>query len=102
MIIPPLSIPGAAVVTFTPHVDGLKFSGGEKQRTPIVWALMRDPEILVLDEATSNLDSESEAIVLESINPAAETAATFIVAHRLSTVRRADVIYVMIFRKPAG
>ena len=75
--------------------QGLKLSGGEKQRIAIARALVRNPEILVLDEATSNLDNESEAKVQESINRVAETVTTFIVAHRLSTIRRADVIYVM-------
>ena len=75
--------------------QGLKLSGGEKQRIAIARALVRNPEILVLDEATSNLDNESEAIVQESINRVAETVTTFIVAHRLSTIKRADVIYVM-------
>lgn len=75
--------------------QGLKLSGGEKQRVAIARALIREPEILVLDEATSNLDNESEAIVQKSINKIAETVTTFIVAHRLSTIRKADVIYVM-------
>jgi len=75
--------------------QGLKLSGGEKQRIAIARALVRDPEILVLDEATSNLDNESEAIVQESINRVSETITTFVVAHRLSTIRRADIIYVM-------
>lgn len=74
---------------------GLKLSGGEKQRIAIARALVRGPEILVLDEATSNLDNESEAVVQDSINLVARTVTTFIVAHRLSTVRKADVIYVM-------
>jgi len=74
---------------------GLKLSGGEKQRIAIARALVREPEILVLDEATSNLDNESEAIVQDSINQVAETVTTFIVAHRLSTVRNANAIYVM-------
>ena len=58
-------------------------------------ALVRNPEILVLDEATSNLDNESEAIVQESINRVSENITTFIIAHRLSTIRKADTIYVM-------
>jgi ABC-type multidrug transport system fused ATPase/permease subunit len=75
--------------------QGIKLSGGEKQRIAIARALVRDPEILVLDEATSNLDNESEAIVQESINSISEDITTFIIAHRLSTIRKADMIYVM-------
>jgi len=75
--------------------QGLKLSGGEKQRIAIARALVRKPEILVLDEATSNLDNESEAIVQESINQISETITTFIIAHRLSTVRYAGTINVM-------
>jgi ATP-binding cassette subfamily B protein len=75
--------------------QGLRLSGGEKQRIAIARALVRKPEILVLDEATSNLDNESEAIVQDSINRISETITTFIIAHRLSTIRRADTINVM-------
>lgn len=75
--------------------QGIKLSGGEKQRIAIARALVRNPEILVLDEATSNLDNESEAIVQDSINQISETITTFIIAHRLSTIRKADTIYVM-------
>ncbi len=57
--------------------------------------LSGNPEIVVLDEATSYLDNESEAIVQESINRVADTITTFFVVHRLSTIRRADAIYVM-------
>ena len=74
---------------------GMKLSGGEKQRLAIARALVRDPEILVLDEATSNLDNLSEAVVQESINRVSTTITTFIVAHRLSTVRKAEMIFVM-------
>lgn len=75
--------------------QGLNLSGGEKQRIAIARALIREPEILVLDEATSNLDNESEAIVQESISQIAQNVTTFVVAHRLSTIRRAHLIYVM-------
>jgi ABC-type multidrug transport system fused ATPase/permease subunit len=56
---------------------------------------VRKPEFLVLDEATSNLDNESEAIVQDSINRISKNITTFIIAHRLSTIRKADMIYVM-------
>jgi|SRR5208337_214653 len=75
--------------------QGIKLSGGEKQRIAIARALVRNPEILILDEATSNLDNKSEAIVQNSIDRISETITTFIIAHRLSTIRKADTIYVM-------
>lgn len=75
--------------------QGIKLSGGEKQRIAIARALVRSPEILVLDEATSNLDNESEAIVQDSINRVSKNVTTFIIAHRLSTIRKADMIYFM-------
>lgn len=75
--------------------QGIKLSGGEKQRIAIARALVRSPEILVLDEATSNLDNESEAIVQDSINHVSKNITTFIIAHRLSTIRKADTIYFM-------
>jgi len=73
--------------------QGIKLSGGEKQRIAIARALVRRPEILVLDEATSNLDNESEAVVQDSINRVSRNITTFIIAHRLSTIRKADAIY---------
>jgi len=75
--------------------QGLKLSGGEKQRIAIARALVRDPEILILDEATSSLDNESEAIVQNSINMVSKNVTTFVVAHRLSTIKNADNIYMM-------
>ena len=74
---------------------GLKLSGGEKQRVAIARAILKNPRILVFDEATSSLDSHSEQAILESLRNAAQNHTTLAIAHRLSTIVDADRILVM-------
>ncbi|MGW8310077.1 MAG: ABCB family ABC transporter ATP-binding protein/permease [Thiogranum sp.] len=74
---------------------GLKLSGGEKQRVAIARAILKNPKILVFDEATSSLDSHSEQVILESLSQAARHHTTLVIAHRLSTIVDADTILVM-------
>ncbi len=74
---------------------GINLSGGERQRLAMARAILKDPRILVLDEATSALDSESEQIVQEALDQLMMKRTTFIIAHRLSTVRKADKIVIL-------
>jgi ATP-binding cassette subfamily B protein len=74
---------------------GVKLSGGQQQRLAIARAILADPQILILDEATSNLDTESEQLIQASMATLLAGRTTFVIAHRLSTVRRADLILLM-------
>lgn len=74
---------------------GVKLSGGQRQRLAIARAILADPKILILDEATSNLDTESEQLIQRSLEQLLKDRTAFVIAHRLSTIRGADVIVVL-------
>jgi subfamily B ATP-binding cassette protein MsbA len=81
--------------------NGIKLSGGERQRIAIARAILKDPPILILDEATSNLDSDSETMVQRALETLMKGRTTIMVAHRLSTIRNVDRIYVIVRGKVA-
>ncbi len=74
---------------------GVTLSGGQRQRVAIARALLMDPRILILDDSTSSVDTQTEKLIQAALDNLMEGRTTFVIAHRLSTVRRADMIFVM-------
>ena len=74
---------------------GVKLSGGQRQRLAIARAILADPKIIILDEATSSLDTESESLIQKSLSELVKDRSTIVIAHRLSTIKQADQILVI-------
>ena len=74
---------------------GVKLSGGQRQRIAIARAILADPKVIILDEATSNLDTESEGLIQKSLSELTKNRTTIVIAHRLSTIKKADQILVI-------
>ena len=99
------AVKGAYVHEFTDRFDdgletvigerGVKLSGGQRQRISIARALLANPKVIILDEATSNLDTESETFIQKSLQSLMNDRTTFVIAHRLSTIQQADQILVI-------
>ena len=99
------AVKGAYVNEFTDRFDdgldtvigerGVKLSGGQRQRISIARALLAKPKVIILDEATSNLDTESESFIQKSLGELMANRTTFVIAHRLSTIQKADQILVI-------
>ena len=99
------AVKGAYVNEFTDRFDegletvigerGVKLSGGQRQRISIARAILANPKVIILDEATSNLDTQSESFIQKSLQELMKNRTTFVIAHRLSTIQKADQILVI-------
>ena len=74
---------------------GIRLSGGQRQRLALARAIIRNPDLLILDEATSSLDTDSEQLIQESIHTLSKDMTIVVIAHRFSTIRNADYVYVL-------